>query len=354
MGFIYENLVRPVLFRMEPEQAHDRGRTALMALGAFPSLCRLLRHFNQVREDKPVQLFGLEFPNRVGLAAGMDKDGEFARATEALGFGFTEVGTVTPEGQPGNPRPRLFRYPEYGSLVNRMGFNNHGAEKMLQSLSKSFPKGKRGIPVGVNIGKAKTTTLDSAVEDYVACFRKLADQADYFTINISSPNTQGLRDLQSEAHLRELLTTIREENQKHAKKLGRKAHPLLLKIAPDLDYREIDGILEVLLELDYDGIIATNTTIQRPAGFPDKETGGLSGGAFIRKQSTDVINYIYKATDGKLPIIGVGGIDSAESAGEKIDAGASLIQIYTGWVYRGPFFACELAKAMKSNGEDWI
>lgn len=339
---------------MDPEQAHDRGRTALMALSALPTLCRLVRGYNMVGEDKPVKLFGLEFPNRVGLAAGMDKDGEFPRAIEALGFGHVEVGTVTPESQPGNPQPRLFRYPQYNALVNRMGFNNRGAEAMRAALAKHYPKGKRGVPVGVNIGKAKTTPLDKAVEDYIACFRQLADQADYFTVNISSPNTAGLRDLQSATYLRDLLSSLRHESQSHAKKLGRAPHPLLLKIAPDLSFREIDGILQVLLELDYDGIIATNTTIQRPDGFPSQETGGLSGGAFIRKRSTDVINYIYKSTSGKLPIVGVGGIDSAAAAGEKIDAGASLIQIYTGWVYRGPFFARELAKAIKSKGENWV
>jgi dihydroorotate dehydrogenase len=325
-----------------------------MALSSLPTLCRLFRAYNMVREDKPVKLFGLEFPNRVGLAAGMDKDGEFPRAIEALGFGHVEVGTVTPESQPGNPRPRLLRYPEYNALINRMGFNNRGAEMMRAALAKHYPKGKRGVPVGVNIGKAKTTPLEKAVDDYIACFRKLADQADYFTVNISSPNTAGLRDLQSETYLRDLLSSLRHENLSHAKKLGREPHPLLLKIAPDLSYKEIDGILGVLLDLNYDGIIATNTTIRRPDGFPSSETGGLSGGAFIRKRSTDVINYIYKSTSGKLPIVGVGGIDSAESAGEKIDAGASLIQIYTGWVYRGPFFARELAKAIKSKGENWV
>lgn len=354
MGKLYENIVRPLLFRMEPEQAHDRGRSMLMTMGKIPGLCPLLRAYNQVREDKPVKLFGLEFPNRVGLAAGMDKDGEFARAVEALGFGHAEVGTVTPQGQPGNPRPRLFRHPEYGSLVNRMGFNNHGAEPMLNSLAKTYPKGKRGMPVGVNIGKAKTTPLDQAVDDYLACFRALADQADYFTINISSPNTAGLRDLQSEAYLRELLSVLRDENISLAKKLGRDPHPLLLKIAPDLTFPEIDAILEVLLDLEYSGIIATNTTIARPDNFPSNETGGLSGGDFIRKRSTQVINYIHLATNGKLPIIGVGGIDSAEAAGEKMDAGASMIQIYTGWVYRGPFFARELATALKHYGEDWV
>ncbi len=354
MGFIYENIVRPALFRMEPEQAHDRGRNALMTLGSIPMLASLMRRFNQVKEDKPVKLFGLEFPNRVGLAAGMDKDGEFPKAIEALGFGHAEVGTVTPEGQPGNPRPRLFRLPENGALVNRMGFNNKGAESMLNSLSKSYPKGKRGMPVGVNIGKAKMTPLENAVDDYVASFRILADQADYFTINISSPNTQGLRDLQSETYLRELLKTIREENLSYAKKLGHEPHPLLLKIAPDLSYKEIDQIVGVLTELSYDGIIATNTTVARPAGYNTTETGGLSGGDYIRKRSNDVINYIYRSTEGKLPIIGVGGIDSVEAAGEKIDAGASMVQVYTGWVYRGPFFARELANALKSQGENWI
>lgn len=354
MGFIYENIVRPILFRMEPEQAHDRGRTALMTLGRVPGLCPLLRSYNQVCEAKPVKLFGLEFPNRVGLAAGMDKDGEFCRAIEALGFGHTEVGTVTPLGQPGNPRPRLFRHPEYGSLINRMGFNNKGAEAMANSLAKTYPKGKRGMPVGVNIGKAKATPLDQAVDDYLACFRMLADQADYFTINISSPNTAGLRDLQSEAYLRDLLTAFRDENFSHAKKLGRDPHPTLLKIAPDLTFPEIDTIVEVLLDLGYDGIIASNTTIARPDNFPSTETGGLSGGEFIRKRSTGVINYIHRATEGKLPIIGVGGIDSPEAAGEKLDAGASMVQLYTGWVYRGPFFARELAKALKARGAEWV
>ena len=354
MGYLYENIVRPALFQMDPEQAHDRGRSALMTLGRIPGLCALLRSYNQVKEDKPVQLFGLEFPNRVGLAAGMDKDGEFVRAIEALGFGHAEVGTVTPKAQPGNPRPSLFRYPERHSLINRMGFNNQGAEAMLNCLTKSYPKGKRRMPVGVNIGKAKSTPLDQAVEDYLACFHVLADQADYFTINISSPNTQGLRELQSAEYLRDLLQALRDANRSHAKKLGRAPHPMLLKIAPDLTFPEIDVIVGVLLELGYDGIIATNTTIARPDGFTSNEMGGLSGGAFIRQRSNEVINYIHRATLGRLPIIGVGGIDSPEAAGEKMDAGAAMVQLYTGWVYRGPFFARELAKALKSRGEEWV
>lgn len=354
MGLLYEKLLRPVFFKMDPELAHERGRKALMTLGSVPMACRMVRLAMEVKEDKPVELFGLKFKNRVGLAAGMDKDGEFTRAVEALGFGHTEVGTVTPEGQAGNPQPRLFRYPESNALVNRMGFNNKGAVAMRDRLARYYPKSKRGMPVGINIGKAKTTELEKAVEDYVACFRTLADQADYFTVNISSPNTSGLRDLQGADYLRDLLTTLRDENQNHARKLGRSAHPMLLKIAPDLSFPEIDGILEVLLDLEYDGVIASNTTIARPENFAGETTGGWSGGDFIRQRSNKVINYIYRATEGRLPIVGVGGVDSPESAGEKMDAGASMVQLYTGWVYRGPTLARSIAKALKSHGEDWV
>ena len=354
MGLVYENLIRSLLFKMNPEQAHERARRALIALGAVPLACRVLRTLLQVSEDKPVQLFGLEFKNRVGLAAGMDKDGEFPRAVEALGFGHSEVGTVTPEGQPGNPKPRLFRHPEDLALVNRMGFNNKGAVAMQARLAKQYPKGKRGMPVGVNIGKAKVTPLEHAVEDYLTGFRVLADQADYFAVNISSPNTEGLRDLQGAQYLRDLLTALQDENAKLARKLGREQHPMLLKIAPDLSYREIDEILEVLLELGFDGVIATNTTIARPVNFSGETSGGWSGGAFIRERSNAVIKYIHRATEGRLPIIGVGGVDSPESAGEKMDAGASMVQLYTGWVYRGPSLAPKIAKALKAHGENWV
>jgi dihydroorotate dehydrogenase len=354
MGAIYENLIRSLLFKMNPEQAHERGRRALMTLGRIPLACRLLQTCLQVKEDKPVQLFGLEFKNRVGLAAGMDKDGEFPRAVEALGFGHSEVGTVTPDGQPGNPTPRLFRHPESEALVNRMGFNNKGAAAMQARLARQYPKGKRGMPVGVNIGKAKVTPLEHAVEDYLSGFRVLADQADYFTINISSPNTEGLRDLQGARYLRTLLGALQEENEKLARKLGREKNPMLLKIAPDLSYPEIDAILEVLLDLGYDGIIATNTTIARPPNFSGETAGGWSGGAFMRARSNAVIKYIYRATSGRLPIVGVGGVDSPESAGEKMDAGASMVQLYTGWVYRGPSLARDIAKALKAHGEHWI
>lgn len=354
MGVCYENVVRPLLFRMEPEEAHATGSRLLRLAPKVPGLCSLLRAYSLVREDRPVKLFGLEFPNRVGLAAGMDKDAEFTRVVEALGFGHAEVGTVTPKGQPGNPQPRLFRYPETETIVNRMGFNNHGAEAMVQRLAVEYPKGKRRMPIGVNIGKAKETPIENAVDDYLACFRLLADQADYFTINISSPNTEGLRTLQSKAYLEELLSALRNENCRFAKRLGRDPHPMLVKIAPDLSFSEIDAVLEVLLAAEYSGIIATNTTITRPESFPGNESGGLSGGSYLAKRSREVVNYMHLATNGRLPIIGVGGINSPEAAGAMIDAGASLVQIYTAWIYKGPFFARVLARALKSQGEDWI
>lgn len=354
MGALYENFIRSIFFKMSPEAAHERGRQALMTLSRVSLACRLLRSGLLVKEEKPVQLFGLEFKNRVGLAAGMDKDGEFPRAVEALGFGHSEVGTVTPEGQPGNPEPRLFRYPDGDGLVNRMGFNNRGAAAMRDRLAKQYPKGKRGMPVGINIGKAKVTPLEHAIEDYLTGFRVLADQADYFTVNISSPNTEGLRDLQGAQYLRTLLEALRDENTKLARKMGRERHPMLLKIAPDLSYREIDAILEVLLDLGYDGVIATNTTIARPANFSGETLGGWSGGAFMRERSNGVIKYIHRATEGRLPIVGVGGVDSPQSAGEKMDAGASMVQLYTGWVYRGPALAREIAKALKAHGENWV
>lgn len=354
MSLLYKNIFRPLFFKLEPEDAHDLACQGLRLLGSFPLLCNLYRQYNQVSGESDVDLLGLKFPNRVGLAAGMDKDGEFPKAIEAFGFGHIEVGTVTPQAQPGNPRPRLFREVANEGLINRMGFNNKGAQQMLHSLEKRYPKNKRKTPLGVNIGKAKLTPLENAVDDYLASFKVLADQADYFTINVSSPNTQNLRQLQSREYLTVLLETLQKENQSLAKKMGRAPHPLLLKIAPDLSFQEIDVILELLFEFNYSGIIATNTTIQRPSNVQYDEIGGYSGGKFTQRLSTEVIRYISKATQGKLPIVGVGGIDSPESAGEKIDAGASLIQIYTSWIYQGPLFARELAKALYHRDKEWV
>jgi dihydroorotate dehydrogenase len=354
MADIYKNLLRPLFFRMEPEEAHDSACYFLKLMASLPFVCDVFRKYNLIEGDKPIELFGLEFPNRVGLAAGMDKDGQFPSAIEAFGFGHVEVGTVTPEAQPGNPRPRLFRETKHNGLINRMGFNNKGAEAMLRSLEQGFPRNKRKIPLGVNIGKAKVTPLEKAVEDYSKSFSILADQADYFTINVSSPNTQNLRQLQSREYLSIILDTLQKQNLALSKKMGRSPHPILLKIAPDLSFEEIDVILELLLEYNYSGIIASNTTIQRPENIIHDEMGGYSGGAFIHKLSNEVIRYISKATDGRLPIVGVGGIDSPESAGEKIDAGASLVQIYTSWIYNGPLFGRELARALQEKDKTWV
>jgi dihydroorotate dehydrogenase len=352
MGLLYEKVLRPIAFRMDPELAHDRACSALRIMSSMRGMCRFMAHYNQ-NLIKPVKLFGLDFPNRVGLAAGMDKNGEFPAAAAAFGFGHIEVGTVTPAAQPGNPRPRLFRYPQYGAVVNRMGFNNQGAEAMSERLARNFPRGKRLIPLGINIGKAKATQLEQAVEDYLICFRRLGNQADYFTINVSSPNTSGLRDLQTAEHLDHLLYSLQAENLKLAKKLGHAPHPLLLKIAPDLSYREIDFVLEKLLQHSFAGIVATNTTIARPNGIGADEKGGLSGLPLAAK-SNAIINYIHKSTQGRLPIIGVGGVDTPESAGAKLDAGAQLVQIYTSWIYRGPFHAAKLARALNTREKLWI
>ncbi len=354
MTFFYKNLLRPLIFKLEPENAHESACQFLKLMTSLPLVCELMSRYNSVKADNPVKLFGLEFPNRVGLAAGMDKNGELAKAIEAFGFGHIEVGTVTPEAQPGNPRPRLFRDLASNGLINRMGFNNKGTENMLYALEHKYPKGRRGVPIGVNIGKAKSTPLENAVEDYLKCFKVLADQADYFTINVSSPNTQNLRQLQSREYLSVLLDSIQKENLAYAKKMGRAPHPVLLKIAPDLTYQEVDIILELLLDYNYSGIIATNTTIQRPNSIGIIEMGGYSGGDFLNKLSLDMIRYISKSTLGHFPIIGVGGINSPRTAGEMLNAGASLIQIYSSWIYEGPFFPRVLAKALYQSEKEWI
>ncbi len=354
MGQFYEKCIRPVLFKQDPEKAHERGVTALKVLGKFQPICKVMEKMNLAPSGaKPVELFGLKFPNRVGLAAGMDKNAVFWPAAGALGFGHVEIGTVTYHKQPGNPRPRVFRYPEEEAVINRMGFNNEGAEYVAKRLAKQLKGVKNHIPLGVNIGKSKITPLDEAVGDYLNSFRLLADYADYFTLNVSSPNTPGLRELQGKDFLPDLLGSIAKANSERSKKLGTKEIPVLLKIAPDLTFREIDGILETLLEFGFAGIIATNTTLSRPGYFQNvDEAGGLSGRP-VRRISTDVIKYIHKSTEGKLPIIGVGGIDDSESAGEKIDAGATLVQVYTGFIYRGPLFPRDLARGLATADKVW-
>lgn len=350
----YESLIRNILFTQEAEKMHEYALISLRLLGYFTPLCRLMESINRVHGANPVKLFGINFPNVVGLAAGFDKNAECMRALTALGFGFLELGTITRHKQPGNPRPRLFRYPEQEAVINRMGFNNDGAETVVTRLAKYPLPGKRRIPIGINIGKTKKVPLDQAVEDYTESFNLLADYADYFAINVSSPNTPDLRKLQGSHYLPQLLGAIMKINRERAKKMGSKPIPVLLKIAPDLSFREIDAIVETLLEHQLDGIIATNTTVSR-AGMPASadENGGMSGKP-LHARSVEVIKYIYQSTEGKLPIIGVGGIDDEVSAGRAIDAGASLVQIYTSLVYKGPFVARDIARGQVWRHSDWL
>jgi len=345
MDLFYEKILRPVFFRLGPERAHEYGRNFLQTLSVARPLCKWMARIHQ--GSVPVELAGLRFPNRVGLAAGMDKDAEFVPASAAMGFGHVEVGTVTPKAQPGNPQPRLFRYPQHEAIVNRMGFNNRGMEAMTRRLRRLPPPGHRTCVVGVNIGKNKNTPLDEAAGDYLACYQHLCGLADYFTVNVSSPNTQGLRELQEKERLLEILGELRQANEN--REGG--ALPVFLKIAPDLSFHQIAEIIGVVSESGMTGLVATNTTVARD-GLPGAhafEQGGLSGRP-LRDRSTDIVRFIAKETQGKMPLIGVGGIHDAASAGEKVDVGAHLVQLYTGWIYRGPLFASHLARALRHCG----
>lgn len=348
MGSFYEKLVRPALFRLDPEQAHELSVDALALLARLPPLCRLAEawHRRGTAAARPVEVLGLRFPNAVGLAAGYDKDARAWPAVAALGFGHVEIGTVTARRQPGNDRPRAFRYPREEAVINRMGFNNEGAEAVAARLARQPGPGQRRIPLGINLGKSKAAPLDQAVEDYLASFRLLAGLADYLVLNVSSPNTPGLRQLQDGDRLRELLGAVTAANRARAAVPGQAPKPLLLKIAPDLTFPQIDAVLATIAEFGLDGLIATNTTLARPGPFAAvSEAGGLSG-APLRRRSTEVINYLARATQGRLPIIGSGGIMDADSAAEKLDAGATLVQVYTGLIYRGPGLAAALARAL--------
>ena len=354
MGRFYERVARPALFMQDAERAHEAVVLALKLLHKSSLICGLLHRLNRNSPQRPIQIFGLNFHNAVGLAAGMDKNAQFWRASAALGFGHVEVGTITLKPQPGNPRPRLFRFVENEALINRMGFNNEGAEAVAARLKSAGAHRFRPIPLGINIGKSKSADLSLAAEDYLGSFHHLADYADYFAINVSSPNTPALRQLQGHKYLPGLLKTIRQANLNRARKLGLKPIPLLVKIAPDLDFREIDNVLADVLDLDYDGIIATNTTIERPGALSGvNEPGGLSGKP-LHNRAVRIVSYIHKATAGRLPIIGVGGISDPESAGRMIDAGASLVQIYTGLIYKGPCLPAQIARALAPQHERWV
>ncbi|MFO1313420.1 MAG: quinone-dependent dihydroorotate dehydrogenase [Burkholderiales bacterium] len=320
---------RHFLFALDPETAHD---LAFAALDRAAKLGVASLASPPVPAD-PVEAMGIAFPNRVGLAAGLDKNGAHVDGLATFGFGFIEIGTVTPRPQPGNPRPRMFRLPEARALVNRLGFNNEGVDALLRNVERMR---YRGV-LGINIGRNFDTPNERAADDYVACLRAVYAKAHYVTVNISSPNTKGLRDLQAEHVLAALLSRLKAEQRKLAQKHGRYV-PLAIKIAPDLDDDAIRGVARVLVAEKMDAVIATNTTLARDAvkGLPHaEEAGGLSG-APLFERSTEVVRVLAKALDGAMPIVGVGGIDSGERAAAKIEAGATLVQIYTGLIYRGP------------------
>jgi dihydroorotate dehydrogenase len=343
MDHLYERLLRPLLFRIEPERAHEYARNLLQNASRLRPVCAWLSR--RCRAGEGVDLLGVHFPNRVGLAAGMDKDAEFVLGSAACGFGHVEVGTVTPEAQPGQPQPRMFRLPEHEALINRMGFNNKGAEAMRVRLERLPAPGHRPVPVGINIGKNKNTPLEEAGRDYERCFRQLADLADYFAVNVSSPNTEGLRQLQESERLRASLEGVQQANAAR----GARRLPVLLKISPDLSFAEAEELLATVEAMDIDGLIVANTTVDRgmlPEG--EWERGGLSGKPLLQR-STDLLRFVHRATGGRLPLIGVGGVVDAATAEAKLEAGASLVQVYTGWVYRGPFFPRSLARALRHH-----
>jgi len=331
-------LVKPLLFLFDPEKVHYFVTRNLKRFNWFlggAALSRAIWDMDDARLGKEV--FGLKFKNPVGLAAGFDKNAEMISEMANMGFGFIEVGTVTPLPQPGNPKPRMFRLPADGALINRMGFNNFGMDVMADNIAayrRSASAKQQGVMIGGNIGKNKNTPNEDAVNDYVKCFDRLFDLVDYFVVNVSSPNTPGLRALQEKEPLMQLLNTLQQRNNKND--INR---PILLKIAPDLTNEQLDDIVEIVKETGIAGVIATNTTISRDglvtAESLKNEMGGLSGKP-LTKRSTEVIRYIHERSGGAFPIIGVGGIHSPEDAIAKLEAGASLIQLYTGFIYEGP------------------
>jgi dihydroorotate dehydrogenase len=347
---IYKSLVRPVLFKKDPEEVHHLVTKWLKLFFSFPVIRNLYKNFFQLNDKKlEYNVIGINFPNRVGLAAGFDKDAKMFKELGALGFGFIEVGTVTPLPQPGNDKPRMFRLPEDEALINRMGFNNDGVVAMSSLLRNR----NKNIIIGGNIGKNKNTSQENAIHDYEKCFRELFEYVDYFVVNVSSPNTPGLRALQEKEPLLAILNKLQQVNIDLSKNQTRNK-PLLLKIAPDLTNEQLNEIIEVVMESKLDGVIATNTTVSRENLITSKEeinragAGGLSGKP-LRERSTEVIKFLKDHSENKFIIIGSGGIHSPDDAIEKLKAGADLIQLYTGFIYEGPSLIKQINQALLKN-----
>ena len=344
---MYKSIFRPVLFWFSPESVHHFVVNSLKILFKIPGTGRIINKLTQVNDPRlEREVFGLKFKNPVGIAAGFDKQAELYNELSNFGFGFIEIGTVTPKGQPGNPKPRLFRLPLDKALINRMGFNNGGVNNAVKNLKKR----KTTVIIGGNIGKNTLTPNSEAIEDYVLCFRQLFDFVDYFVVNVSCPNITDLHELQDQDSLMKILGKIQELNHT-------KAHPkpILLKVSPDLNNKQLDEVIEIVKRTKIDGVVATNTTISRQNLKTDDErikkiaNGGLSGKP-ITYRSTEVIRYLSEKSGKAFPIIGVGGIFTVEDALEKLHAGADLVQVYTGFIYEGPFIAKKINKALLKKG----
>ena len=335
---MYKFLIKPILFLFDPEWVHHTVFSTLKIIHRIPGIGSLIRSLYQVKDQRlERKIFGLTFPNPIGLAAGFDKDAKLYQELSNFGFGFIEIGTLTPEPQPGNPKKRLFRLPKDNALINRMGFNNEGVKEAIERLKKN-----KGVLIGGNIGKNKITSNDKAVSDYVQCFEALFTYVDYFVVNVSSPNTPNLRALQDKEPLTHLLQTLKDLNISKSN-----PKPILLKIAPDLTEEQLLDIIEIITMVKIDGVIAANTTLSREGlqSTNKKEIGGLSGKP-VTDRSTAVIRFLHEKSNKAFPIIGVGGIHTPEDALEKLEAGASLIQLYTGFVYEGPGVVKKMNKAI--------
>ena len=335
---MYKTFIRPLLFKFDPEEVHYFTFSLIRFLSKIPGFSAISKSLYEVEDSRlETEVFGLRFKNPVGLAAGFDKDAKLYKELSNFGFGFIEIGTLTPVGQEGNPKKRLFRLKEDSAIINRMGFNNGGVKEAVERLKKN-----KGVLIGGNIGKNKLTPNEDATSDYEICFEALFDYVDYFVVNVSSPNTPNLRELQEKEPLKQLLNTLQNKNLAKPKQ-----KPILLKIAPDLTNEQLLDIIEIVNETKIAGVIATNTTLSREGLRSDNksEMGGLSGKP-LTSRSTEVIRFLSEKSNKSFPIIGVGGIHSAQDALEKLEAGASLVQLYTGFIYEGPKLIKEINKAL--------